>query len=361
MGLPILNKINHPASRQPSIFTPNAIQDLITFNLKDYTASTSEGGGGTATGVLSTGSPDYIPVFSTSTLLINSVLRQDTGVISTTGNINFTDALGTFSKRAIGVDGIQFKDSLQTSDDTLLTSSTIRAGEFLNAQTLIQGYNTSSLQWINLAAFNSGTSPAFNVLQGDISASTTFGGLVWSATFLTNGINTPSDQWKWGSVNVHAETLPNPIGTAYPSVNIGTLYDNMIYHNTTANRTRWDFRDQIDFYNITATSAPYYNNARTPIFHIGPSIVTSQVRLDVNGVINANGGVTLKDNVYLYLGGGPDWRIWSTGTHMYIDCDDDNAKDIFIRNVSNDNIFKFDTSSQTFHANGDVVAYSASI
>ncbi len=34
MGLPIINKINHPASRTPAIFTPNSIQDLINFNLK---------------------------------------------------------------------------------------------------------------------------------------------------------------------------------------------------------------------------------------------------------------------------------------------------------------------------------------
>lgn len=104
------------------------------------------------------------------------------------------------------------------------------------------------------------------------------------------------------------------------------------------------------------------NNAGNGLTTSGNYTISGQWDFEhLTGAVMQSGNLKLNDNVQLQLGDGIDWRIHTSGTHLYIDQRRDAADDIFIRNTSDDAQFKFDLSNGYFLANGDVVAYSNAI
>ena len=76
-----------------------------------------------------------------------------------------------------------------------------------------------------------------------------------------------------------------------------------------------------------------------------------------NGDVNFRANVDLADNDVLRFGSSDDWEFFHNGTHNYIDA---NIGDIYIRQTTTTK-YLFDVSTGDFHADGNVIAYSASV
>ncbi|KKN23840.1 hypothetical protein LCGC14_0900970 [marine sediment metagenome] len=283
MGLPIINKINHPASRTPAIFTPHSIQDLINFNLNRLLKAGS-GIGDTSNFVTGSGTVGRIPAWTSDTTIGNSAITQTGGDLVFDIPINM-DGVG-FPQAIHGIDRLQFKDNIDNGFGNAY--AVLRVGNHASASLEYQYRNTAGGQWNTYMKATSGVSPTFQILLGDISASTTYNGAAWAASFLSATAHYNVNYSKKYNSNT-ADITAWDGSSAFAAVHFGTAFELMIHHGTHGtDQTYMDFFDPVTWRYNAGGSAPYYDGAKTNKIEI------SENEIDfVNGMIPKVNGASL--------------------------------------------------------------------